>query len=286
MVISLATNKDIDSLLFIWKTCFTGDSIYLHMFFKECFPLTRTYVYKEGDIIISSLSIIPINNISASTTKGAYLYGVCTLPQYRGNHLSIKLMEYAEEDCRERGYGFILTRPGSPSLFALYRKAGYTIPIYRQYATLPLPIFADGVSYSELSAPRLKMLRNKYLETNYFAWDIPMLDYILSFYRYIKGSAVELESDRYMIGYPDEEDSELYHIQEIGCYNPTIKYPTLYLAGNLIKARHLERTKVRINLPIFKHYSDLDSTEKEVFVLLKPLSSEIDAQSFFNFPME
>lgn len=286
MIITIATNKDRESLLNIWKICFTDDTIFLKHFLRDCFPLTRTYVFKDGDNIVSSISIIPINSISEQKIKGAYLYGVCTLPQYRGNHLSTRLIEYAEEDCKDRGYGFIITRPATPSLFALYRKIGYSMPLYRQIATIPLPIYADGVSFSELSPNRLKTLRAKYLESNYFEWESPMLDYIISFLKYINGSIVELESDRYLIGYPDEEDSELYHIIELGCYNQTIKYPSLYLAGNLIKARHLERTKIKLYLPIYKHYSDLDTTEKEVFVLLKSLSAEINPQSFFNFSME
>lgn len=286
MQVSIATNRDIESLKNIWKVCFSADIVFLNLFFKECFPLTRTYVYKEGDEVISSASIIPLNLVETTCAKGAYLYGLCTLPKYRGNHLSTNLISIAEEDCRTRGYSFIITRPANPSLFALYRKIGYTQPIYRQVVELPLPIFADGVSFSELTSKRLKELRAKYLETNYYSWDLPIYDFILSLNRLEKGSAVELESERYMIGYPDEEDNELYHILEMGCYNTSLKYPTLYLAGNLIKSRHLERTKVRIVLPLNKQFSDLDKVEKEVYVLAKPLTMDIPSSSFFNFTME
>lgn len=287
MTISLATNKDIESLFYIWKICFSSDTIFLNLFFKECFPLTQTYVYKDGDIVVSSITLIPITLVNNTPSKGVYLYGVCTLPQYRGNHLSIRLLEYAEENCKDSGYNYIITRPGAPSLFALYRKIGFCMPIYRQIATFPLPIFAESVTYSNLTAERFKELRYKYLQELFFEWKIPMLRYILSYTAFIKGIAVELESDRYMIGYPDEEDNETYHILELGSYSSTIKYPSLYLASNLIKARHLERTKVKLYLPISKHYSDLDSTEKEVFVLLKPLTSmKIDNQSFFNYSLE
>src|SRR5574344_1896979 len=109
MQISLATNKDIKALFFIWKRCFTEASVFLNFFFKECFPLSRTYVYREGDIIVSSATILPINYMGEEEKKGAYLYGVCTLPEYRGRGLSISLIEELEEDCRTRGYAFILT---------------------------------------------------------------------------------------------------------------------------------------------------------------------------------
>lgn len=286
MQISIASSKDIDSLYNIWKVCFSADMLFMKLFINECFPLTRTYIYKDGDTIVSSISIIPLNLIEDTKIKGAYLYGLCTLPQYRGKHLSINLLQHAEEDCRKRGYGFLIARPASPSLFAFYRKIGYSQPIYRQVVELPLPIFADGVSFSELTSTRLKDLRFRYLGSNYYEWDDSMLQYILSFLKLENGSAVELESDRYMIGYPDQEDNELYHIIELGCYNESLKYPTLYLAGNYIKAKHLERTKVKIYLPINKHYLDIEKTEKEVFVLIKPLSIEINDFSFFNFTME
>ena len=287
MQISLATNKDVNALFFIWKRCFTEDSVFLNFFFKECFPLSRTYVYREGDIIVSSATILPINYMGEEEKKGAYLYGVCTLPEYRGRGLSISLIEELEEDCRTRGYAFILTRPATPSLFALYRKIGYSIPIYRQYVDLPLNIFADGVSYSELTAQRLKPLRNKYLNKNYFEWGDNMLDYTIAFYRSIKGSAVELESERYMIGYPDSEDKELYHILEMGNYNgSTLKFPTFHLVGNYIKAKHLDRTKARLYLPVEKHYSDLETPEREVHVLCKPFLDDIPTNAFFNFTLE
>lgn len=287
MQITLATNKDIETLFSIWKKCFSADTVFLNFFFKECFPLTKTYVYKDLGRVVSSISLIDLTLVGNPSKKGAYLYGVCTLPEYRGNHLSTKLIEYAEDDCRENGYNFIVTRPASPSLFALYRKIGYTTPIYRQYSDVPLPIYADGVSFKELDAKRLKELRKSHLVSNYFEWDKKVLEYIIAYTKYQQGSAVELESERYIVGYPDEEDSELYHILEIGNNSPdSIKYPTLYLAGNLIKARHLQKTKVRIYFPINKHYSDLEKVEKEVYVLAKPLISELDKDLFFNFTME
>ncbi len=289
MQIFVATQNDVEGLYNIWRTCFTKDLIFLNKFFKECFPLTRTYVYKEKGTIVSSITLMPTTYIAQNPSdnlKGVYLYGVCTLPDFRGKQLSSHLIDYAEDDCRDRGYSFIITRPATPSLFALYRRLGFSIPLYRHFVELPLPIFAENVSFSEIHAKRLNELRKKYLEYNYYAWDENLLEYIISFYGSSKGSIVELESDRYLLGYPDDEDSELYNIVEIGTYNPSFRFPSFYLAGNLIKARHLERTRAKIYFPSFKHYSDLENIQKEVFTLLRPINKENDSQSFFNFSME
>lgn len=286
MQITLATYKDIDSLSSLWRVCFSEDIIFLNLFFKHCFPLARTYVFKEDDLVVSSISIIPISKSGTEEIKGGYLYGVCTHPKYRGNSLSLKLIEYAEEDCKDRNLNFIITRPASPSLFALYRKLGYSQPIFRQTAIVPLPIDVDGSSFSDISAKRLNILRKKYLGDDFFSWSLPVLEYIISYYKLINGAIIELESERYMVGFPDEEDSDLYHILEVGNKSDRINYPTLHLAGNYIKSKHPEKTKAKLYFPNFSHYSDITNVEKEVFVLLKPLSAEISSDTFFNFSME
>lgn len=286
MQITLATYKDIDSLNNIWRICFSGNIVFLNLFFKYCFPLARTYVFKDDGIVVSSISIIPVSKLGEEDLKGGYLYGVCTLPEYRGNSLSLKLMDYAEEDCRERNLSFIITRPATPSLFALYRKIGFSQPIYRQTAIVTLPIDTDGSSFTEIPAKRLNVLRNSYLGNNYFSWSTPVLEYIISYYKLLNGSVVELESERYMVGHPDEEDSELYQILELGNNSDKLNYPTLHLVGNYIKSRHPEKTKAKICFPLFTHYSDIENVEKEVFALLKPLSNDINPDGFFNFSME
>lgn len=286
MHITLATHKDIDSLSNIWRTCFTENIIFLNLFFKYCFPLARTYVFKDKGVVVSSVSIIPISKSSEEELKGAYLYGVCTLPEYRGNSLSLKLIDYVEEDCRERKLNFIITRPATPSLFALYRKNGFSQPIYRQSTIVNLPIDTDGSSFIDISAKRLSELRSLYLKENYFSWSTPVLEYIISYYKLLNGSVVELESERYMVGHPDEEDSELYHVLELGNNSEKLNFPTLHLVGNYIKSRHLEKTKAKIYFPTFTHYSDIENVEKEVFALIKPLSKDIDPDAFFNFSME
>lgn len=286
MQITLATYKDIDSLCNIWRICFTDDIIFLNLFFKHCFPLARTYVFKDEGIVVSSVTIIPISKSGQEELMGGYLYGVCTLPKYRGHSLSLKLIDYAEEDCRERNLSFIVTRPATPSLFAIYRKIGFSQPIFRQTTLVTLPIDTDGSSFTELSAKRLNILRNGYLGGSYFSWSTPVLEYIMSYYKRQNGSIVELESERYMVGYPDEEDNELYHILELGNNSDKLNYPTLHLVANYIKSRHAEKTKAKIHFPSFIHYSDIQMVEKEVFALLKPLSADIHPDTFFNFCME
>ncbi len=287
---TIATVKDVDNLLNIWKVCFTNDALFLNMFFKQCFPLGRTYVMKDNGLIVTSLTMLPIvyagNNVTKERIQGAYLYGMCTLPSYRGRNLSSQLLEYAEEECKERGIEFIIGRPASPSLFAFYRKLGYNLPIYRNSIEYHLPIFSNGVSYTQIEEESFQRLREKYLESYFIEWKNPMISYILEFIKFNKGSAIVLENDRYMIGYPDEEDTELYIINELGSYSENIKYPTLHLVGNYIKSKYPERTKMKMYFPTNKYYSDVFPTEKEVFALNKPLTFECNPSTFFNFSME
>lgn len=259
------------------------------MFFQKCFPYTRTYIIRDGGKIASSISMIPLSYFPENgkkEIKGSYLYGVCTLPEYRGNKLSIKLIEYAEEEYREKGYNYVITRPATPPLFAFYRKIGYSQPVYRQYTDITLPLCPDEVTYSELNPSRLQQLRKKHLNYNYYEWEPKMMDYIIHYIKFYNGFAIELDSNGYIIGYPDGADDELINVFEIGTNSQNIQYPTLFQVGNYLKSRYVNKTKARIFFPIFKQYSDLDKVEKEAYVLLKPLSDFKEEKSFFNFTME
>jgi predicted N-acetyltransferase YhbS len=57
--------------------------------------------------------------------KAAYVYGVVTLPEYRGRGCSTALLEYADTVLQDKGYQAAVLVPASESLFGFYEKRGY-----------------------------------------------------------------------------------------------------------------------------------------------------------------
>lgn len=121
-----AQKADKDSLLNIWSQCFGADQRYQNILTAEEYPLKDTYVYEAKGQIVSVLTLLPIRwQNGEQCREGSYIYGVATLPQYRGKGYSSRLMREALTDLREQGKDFAVLYPAEESLYDFYAKQGF-----------------------------------------------------------------------------------------------------------------------------------------------------------------
>ena len=149
--INIKSESDILALTKIWQKCFTDDLPYINSFINSCLPYITSWFIVLDDKPVSVLSLIPSYALHPKTAiysgslsrnqqdtppssvvkiHGAYIYGVATLPEYRGNSYSRILLSKAIDYSEELGLDYIVVKPADELLFDLYRKAGFNTTLY------------------------------------------------------------------------------------------------------------------------------------------------------------
>lgn len=123
-----ANKQDKDAILNIWSQCFGADMRYQNILTANDYPLKDTYVLEIHNNIVSVLTLLPIqwqNADRSEVRKGSYVYGVATLPQYRGKGHSTKLMKEALSMLKEQGQDFAVLYPAEEGLQDFYVKQDF-----------------------------------------------------------------------------------------------------------------------------------------------------------------
>ncbi len=69
-------------------------------------------------------------NTGEKALKGAYLYAVATLPEFRGRGIAADIIKFAENHCKEAKYDFLCLIPQKESHFAFYERFGFKKYLY------------------------------------------------------------------------------------------------------------------------------------------------------------
>ena len=231
-IVRLADENDTLSIINIWRECFTNDLTYIHNFLKYCFPHTKTWIAlphnsKEPVAILSVLPSYLV--VDGKKIKGGYIYGVATLPEFRGNSLSSLLMNTAIECCTDLKYHYLVVKPANESLFDLYRRQSFDILINKSVFSVELSHFLRrGETTSELIAERpskklvdleslandiekLFAIREREMGKSYLLWPESILTYSILDAQ-LKGGDLHFYTDfdenkcLYMIEHPDEDN--------------------------------------------------------------------------------
>ncbi len=122
-----ATKTDKDAILNIWSQCFGADMRYQNILTANDYPLKDTYVLEVGKQVVSILTLLPTTwSNGTEERKGIYVYGVATLPQYRGKGYSTQLMNEALEMLKAKGdVDFAVLYPAEEELQDFYGKQGF-----------------------------------------------------------------------------------------------------------------------------------------------------------------
>ena len=106
----------------LWKEAFGDSEAFMDDFFSVAFSKDRCKTLRKDGKIVSALYWF---NVEESGARLAYLYGVATLPEYRGQGFAAYLIEKTCKELQEKGYSGVLLVPGSENLFSYYRKQGF-----------------------------------------------------------------------------------------------------------------------------------------------------------------
>lgn len=168
------------------------------------------YAIEDENKICCMLFTVPCNiTIDGEVKKGHYIYGACTLPEYRHRGLMHRLVEYANNQTEEKGDEFSVLLPASKSLYDFYGDMGYRA-LYTAHNELvsktSLPEFTSNISYrNNVSVKEMDILRKKLCSkyTGSVIYNRQILSYAISYAKECNGGAVQCD-DGYIIYAYDE----------------------------------------------------------------------------------
>ena len=110
--------------------CFDMEIEEVEYVFEQKYISTRIcYAIEDEDKICCMLFTVPCKiAVEGELRKGHYIYGACTLPEYRHRGLMHRLVEYANTQTAEKGDEFSALLPASKALYDFYGDMGYRAP--------------------------------------------------------------------------------------------------------------------------------------------------------------
>lgn len=125
-MIRYAVVDEKQELLDIFNICFPGEEDFSFWFFSEIYDYKNTIVYEDGGKIIAALQMLPVKLLCGGVSySSAYLYGVGTLPEYRGNGIMAKLIDFSCAECMKKGIDYSILIVQTPSLLDYYAGFGF-----------------------------------------------------------------------------------------------------------------------------------------------------------------
>lgn len=213
MKIIRATNNEREAIFNIWLSCFTEDEAYINNYLEYCFPHTTTLLLGDEQMgYVSVISILPAYFIKDNRKyKGGYLYGVGTLPDYRGKSYSKKLINHAKELLLLDNCDFFIVKPATSTLFDLYRRSGFSEEIYKAITVIePAGNHSTSTIKEIIDVELLFNIREKNLSETSFLWPKELLAYTYSEILNRDGFIfIDENTGNYCTGYPEEDSNSI-----------------------------------------------------------------------------
>lgn len=157
MEIRFSNKKDIPKLKYIWNVCFGDDEKYIDIFFKR--------LYKPGKAVVACDENIPVGVVHLldafyKETPFYYGYAVGVLPQYRGQSICKKMLDFVKDYTNERGALFGL-HPANNKLFSFYRSIGLSEMYSLKTVHIQTEQKNSGLEMSDISPEQYYEIRAK-----------------------------------------------------------------------------------------------------------------------------
>ena len=202
MQFTTATTADLKKIENLWTEIF-GDSVRFAHFAANICPPEEIYLIKEDDEIAAM--VIAGIDLFAYNKKGFYIYGLATVPQYRGKGYAKQLMQYVENKKMGEGYDFILTQPAEETLFDFYRSMGYDNTVYLRKAVIDIKrnIWTTA-DFDTATASRFKEMRSKFSEDEVVHFSKQGYEKFTE-YVYTEGGSTATTKDAYCLYFDDKD---------------------------------------------------------------------------------
>ncbi len=122
----------------LWDYCFEkkGDPFYEWYFGEYCLKQNTVIGGFDGAKLACMLHLNPYAiKLRGKDVRLPYIVGVATAPEYRGQHLTRRLLETAFTVLRAQGAAFALLMPINPAIYTPY---GFSYCYYRHLYKMPL----------------------------------------------------------------------------------------------------------------------------------------------------
>lgn len=169
----------------IWQTCFDDtpqgtDLVFSHLLHPRQMLVCTTP--ERQPVAMLNWKLLPFTT-TQSTLTGAYIFGVATLPEFRGQGISRRMMSHLHQLLRQEGAVLSCLVPASLSLFDFYGGQGFE-PFFSYRLTEvraeEIEASSQGGTLRRSSLEELEPLRNAaFSQSGLFgAWDKGYLEFV------------------------------------------------------------------------------------------------------------
>ncbi len=301
-LVRLAIEHDTLSITNIWRECFTNDMAYIENFITNCLPFTKTWIAIPGNSTnaVAVLSLLPSYCFSnGRKLKGGYVYGVATLPGFRGNSLSKLLMEAAIQYCTAQNYHYMVVKPANEGLFDLYKRQSFDILVNKSIFNVEITpqsyirswndsnnrIYTD----SDFCIDELYNLRENNDNGTMLLWPTEILKYAISDIKY-KGGDIHFVTDiinnreLYFIECPLEESVDTIQVVECNAKEER----EIFLITSDIKSRKstVKNVVFEFSYDRLPSFSALKVSSALIKIIDKTIRAEEISKVHLSLPME
>ena len=126
ITIRFAADRDTPSVFALWSLCFPGEEAFRDYFFAHIYDPAHNLLLLRGGQLCAMAQMLPYtmqNGTQAETVT--YIYGACTHPDCRRQHLMDRLLHRSFAIDREQGRAASILIPQEAWLFDFYAQFGY-----------------------------------------------------------------------------------------------------------------------------------------------------------------
>ncbi|MGM9758779.1 MAG: GNAT family N-acetyltransferase [Parabacteroides sp.] len=139
----------IESLKALWRECFEDDEAFIRFFFERIYRESDVLTDEEGGKLYAALYLLPrMLTWNGRLLPVAYLYGVGTAREARGQGRMSHLIRRALEEVRARGMAAVVTVPANAGLYDFYGHFGFVTTFYRTLRTVELEEWSPAADWT------------------------------------------------------------------------------------------------------------------------------------------
>lgn len=153
------------AMMRLWQGIFGDSDAFVRLFFTRVYRPANALTLTRDGCLAAMLHIVAYRlRVGHRTLPAAYICGVSTRPEARGQGLMTALMHRALRTMRRRGFALTMLIPAEPWLFDVYARLGYVHPIPtcdERISTADLPPGSPDICIAPCTDARLYAAFNR-----------------------------------------------------------------------------------------------------------------------------